>query len=151
MEEMLEKGQSSVCDDWWEESGPRVGVAGQSSLIWKDCREGRDDFACLLSGRPLLMLPPLAFFPQEALSIAKVQVEMGAQVLDINMDDGMLDGTSAMTRFCNFIASEPDIAKVVQNVYSPREFTCPHSVTHLTLSFVPWVCPLIHWFSGFLR
>jgi 5-methyltetrahydrofolate--homocysteine methyltransferase len=43
-----------------------------------------------------------------------VQVEMGAQVLDINMDDGMLDGPSAMTRFCNFIASEPDIAKVVQ-------------------------------------
>uniref|UniRef100_A0A9L0J9K6 Methionine synthase n=1 Tax=Equus asinus TaxID=9793 RepID=A0A9L0J9K6_EQUAS len=49
---------------------------------------------------------------EEALSIAKVQVEMGAQVLDINMDDGMLDGPSAMTRFCNFIASEPDIAKV---------------------------------------
>lgn len=49
---------------------------------------------------------------EEALSVAKVQVEMGAQVLDINMDDGMLDGTSAMTRFCNFIASEPDIAKV---------------------------------------
>uniref|UniRef100_A0A452UBX1 Methionine synthase n=1 Tax=Ursus maritimus TaxID=29073 RepID=A0A452UBX1_URSMA len=49
---------------------------------------------------------------EEALSVAKVQVEMGAQVLDINMDDGMLDGSSAMTRFCNFIASEPDIAKV---------------------------------------
>ncbi|XP_006895431.1 PREDICTED: methionine synthase [Elephantulus edwardii] len=49
---------------------------------------------------------------EEALSIAKVQVEMGAQVLDINMDDGMLDGPSAMTRFCNLIASEPDIAKV---------------------------------------
>uniref|UniRef100_A0A8C9CS98 Methionine synthase n=1 Tax=Phocoena sinus TaxID=42100 RepID=A0A8C9CS98_PHOSS len=49
---------------------------------------------------------------EEALSLAKMQVEMGAQVLDINMDDGMLDGPSAMTRFCNFIASEPDIAKV---------------------------------------
>ncbi|XP_077879227.1 methionine synthase isoform X7 [Ictidomys tridecemlineatus] len=49
---------------------------------------------------------------EEALSIAKLQVEMGAQVLDINMDDGMLDGPSAMTRFCNLIASEPDIAKV---------------------------------------
>ncbi|KAK2501751.1 hypothetical protein MC885_001713 [Smutsia gigantea] len=49
---------------------------------------------------------------EEALSVAKTQVEMGAQVLDINMDDGMLDGLSAMTRFCNFIASEPDIAKV---------------------------------------
>ncbi|XP_054837153.1 methionine synthase [Eublepharis macularius] len=49
---------------------------------------------------------------EEALSIAKAQVEMGAQILDINMDDGMLDGPSAMARFCNFIASEPDIAKV---------------------------------------
>ncbi|KAI7796520.1 methionine synthase [Triplophysa rosa] len=49
---------------------------------------------------------------EEALSIAKTQVEMGAQVLDINMDEGMLDGVSAMTRFCNLIASEPDIAKV---------------------------------------
>ncbi len=48
----------------------------------------------------------------EALSIAKAQVENGAQVLDINMDEGMLDGASAMTRFCNLIASEPDIAKV---------------------------------------
>uniref|UniRef100_A0A2K6LCD1 Methionine synthase n=1 Tax=Rhinopithecus bieti TaxID=61621 RepID=A0A2K6LCD1_RHIBE len=49
---------------------------------------------------------------EEALGVARVQVEMGAQVLDINMDDGMLDGPSAMTRFCNLIASEPDIAKV---------------------------------------
>ncbi|KAJ7342284.1 hypothetical protein JRQ81_010015, partial [Phrynocephalus forsythii] len=49
---------------------------------------------------------------EEALSVAKAQVEMGAQILDINMDDGMLDGPSAMARFCNFIASEPDIAKV---------------------------------------
>uniref|UniRef100_A0A8B9SCB6 Methionine synthase n=1 Tax=Apteryx owenii TaxID=8824 RepID=A0A8B9SCB6_APTOW len=49
---------------------------------------------------------------EEALSVAKVQVEMGAQVLDINMDDGMLDGPAAMTRFCNLISSEPDIAKV---------------------------------------
>ena len=70
------------------------------------------------------MLVPLEFRPQEALSVAKMQVEMGAQVLDINMDDGMLDGPSAMTRFCNFIASEPDIAKVVQNLDSSREFTC---------------------------
>lgn len=96
----------------------------------------------------LLILPPLAFFPQEALSIAKVQVEMGAQVLDINMDDGMLDGPSAMTRFCNFIASEPDIAKVVQHFYSREFMSC--SVTHLTLSVVPFICQLMHWFSVFL-
>uniref|UniRef100_A0AAQ6IVB3 Methionine synthase n=1 Tax=Anabas testudineus TaxID=64144 RepID=A0AAQ6IVB3_ANATE len=49
---------------------------------------------------------------EEALSIAKMQVEMGAQVLDINMDEGMLEGATAMTRFCNLIASEPDIARV---------------------------------------
>lgn len=49
---------------------------------------------------------------EEALSIAKTQVEMGAQVLDINMDEGMLDGPSAMARFCKLIASEPDIARV---------------------------------------
>uniref|UniRef100_A0A3Q4IA40 Methionine synthase n=1 Tax=Neolamprologus brichardi TaxID=32507 RepID=A0A3Q4IA40_NEOBR len=49
---------------------------------------------------------------EEALSIAKAQVEMGAQVLDINMDEGMLDGPKAMARFCSFVASEPDIARV---------------------------------------
>lgn len=49
---------------------------------------------------------------QEAPSIAKAQVELGAQVLDINMDEGMLEGPSAMARFCNFVASEPDIARV---------------------------------------
>lgn len=49
---------------------------------------------------------------QEALSIAKTQVEMGAQILDINMDEGMLDGPKAMVRFCNLVASEPDIARV---------------------------------------
>ena len=41
-----------------------------------------------------------------------LQVENGAQVLDINMDEGMLDGVSAMTKFCNLISSEPDISKV---------------------------------------
>ena len=49
---------------------------------------------------------------QEAVNIAKAQVEMGAQILDINMDEGMLDGPKAMARFCNLIASEPDIARV---------------------------------------
>ncbi|XP_037611245.1 methionine synthase isoform X1 [Sebastes umbrosus] len=49
---------------------------------------------------------------EEALSIAKAQVEMGAQVLDINMDEGMLEGPTAMARFCKLIASEPDISRV---------------------------------------
>lgn len=48
----------------------------------------------------------------EALSIAKDQVEGGAQVIDVNMDEGMLDGEAAMTKFLNLIAAEPDIARV---------------------------------------
>ncbi|MCL4134745.1 UNVERIFIED_CONTAM: hypothetical protein GTU68_059102, partial [Idotea baltica] len=49
---------------------------------------------------------------EEALAIAKLQVENGAQILDINMDEGLLDGKVAMTRFLNLIATEPDICKV---------------------------------------
>lgn len=49
---------------------------------------------------------------EEALSIAREQVEGGAQVIDVNMDEGMLDSESAMTTFLNLIASEPDICKV---------------------------------------
>ena len=48
----------------------------------------------------------------EALSIARDQVEGGAQIIDINMDEGMLDGVYAMTKFLNLIAAEPDIARV---------------------------------------
>ncbi len=48
----------------------------------------------------------------EALAIARDQVEGGAQVIDINMDEGMLDAEKAMTTFLNLIASEPDIARV---------------------------------------
>ena len=47
-----------------------------------------------------------------ALAIAKEQVEGGAQILDINMDEGLIDGVRAMTRFLNLIASEPDIARI---------------------------------------
>ncbi|HXS37867.1 MAG TPA: methionine synthase [Flavipsychrobacter sp.] len=49
---------------------------------------------------------------EEALSVARQQVENGAQVLDINMDDALLDGVYAMTTFVNLIQSEPDIAKI---------------------------------------
>jgi 5-methyltetrahydrofolate--homocysteine methyltransferase len=48
----------------------------------------------------------------EALSIAREQVEGGAQIIDVNMDEGMLDGVYAMTKFLNLIAAEPDIARV---------------------------------------
>ncbi|GAA4043715.1 methionine synthase [Flavobacterium chungnamense] len=49
---------------------------------------------------------------EEALSVAREQVEGGAQIIDVNMDEGMLDGVYAMTKFLNLIAAEPDIARV---------------------------------------
>jgi 5-methyltetrahydrofolate--homocysteine methyltransferase len=49
---------------------------------------------------------------EEALAVARQQVENGAQVIDINMDEAMLDSQAAMVRFLNLIASEPDIARV---------------------------------------
>ncbi|MCD9464387.1 methionine synthase [Photobacterium phosphoreum] len=48
----------------------------------------------------------------EALDVARQQVESGAQIIDINMDEGMLDAQAAMVRFLNLCATEPDIAKV---------------------------------------
>lgn len=49
---------------------------------------------------------------EEALSVARQQVESGAQVLDVNMDDALLDGVKAMTTFLNLLQSEPDISKI---------------------------------------
>lgn len=48
----------------------------------------------------------------EALAIARKQVEDGAQILDVNMDDGLLDAVAEMTNFLNLMASEPDVARV---------------------------------------
>lgn len=44
-------------------------------------------------------------------------MENGAQVLDINMDEGMLDGVAAMSKFVNLISSEPEIAKVLESAW----------------------------------
>ncbi len=57
---------------------------------------------------------------EEALDICRTQVEDGAQVVDINMDEGMLDGKAAMVRFMNLIASEPDISRVPLMVDSSK-------------------------------
>ena len=57
---------------------------------------------------------------EEALSVARQQVENGAQVIDVNMDEAMLDSKAAMVRFLNLIASEPDIAKVPVMVDSSK-------------------------------
>ncbi len=57
---------------------------------------------------------------EEALAVARQQVENGAQVIDVNMDEAMLDSKAAMVRFLNLIASEPDIAKVPVMVDSSK-------------------------------
>src|SRR5207253_3583606 len=49
---------------------------------------------------------------EEALAVARQQVENGAQVIDVNMDEAMLDSKAAMVRFLNLIAGEPEIARV---------------------------------------
>ena len=55
-----------------------------------------------------------------ALEVARQQVESGAQVLDVNMDEGMIDGVAAMDRFCKLISSEPDICRVPVMVDSSK-------------------------------
>src|SRR5215468_9429951 len=56
----------------------------------------------------------------EAVAVARQQVEGGANILDVNMDEGMLDGPSAMRRFLNLIAAEPDIARIPVMVDSSK-------------------------------
>src|SRR6201997_225605 len=55
-----------------------------------------------------------------ALAVARQQVESGAQVIDVNMDEGMIDGVAAMDRFLKLIASEPDISRVPVMVDSSK-------------------------------
>src|SRR5690606_16789118 len=49
---------------------------------------------------------------EEALDVARDQVEGGAQIIDVNMDDGLIDGKEAMVKYLNLIVAEPDIARV---------------------------------------
>jgi 5-methyltetrahydrofolate--homocysteine methyltransferase len=57
---------------------------------------------------------------EEAVDVARQQVESGAQILDVNMDEGLIDSEAAMTRYLNLIASEPDIARVPVMVDSSK-------------------------------
>lgn len=57
---------------------------------------------------------------EEAVSVARQQVENGAQVIDVNMDEGMLDGAAAMKKFLNLLAAEPDISRVPVMVDSSK-------------------------------
>ncbi len=65
-----------------------------------------------VTGSPRFSKLILAGNYDEALNVARQQVEAGAQIIDVNMDEGMLDGAAAMTKFLNLIASEPDISRV---------------------------------------
>jgi len=57
---------------------------------------------------------------EEAVAVARQQVENGAQVIDVNMDEGMLDGVAAMKKFLNLLAAEPDISRVPVMVDSSK-------------------------------
>ncbi|MDM9632498.1 methionine synthase [Robiginitalea sp. M39] len=57
---------------------------------------------------------------ETALDVARDQVEGGAQILDINMDDGLIDGKEAMVRFLNLVMAEPDIARIPMMIDSSR-------------------------------
>jgi 5-methyltetrahydrofolate--homocysteine methyltransferase len=65
-----------------------------------------------VTGSPKFARLVLAGQFEEALGVARHQVEGGAQILDVNMDEGMLDSARAMTRFLNLVASEPDITRI---------------------------------------
>jgi 5-methyltetrahydrofolate--homocysteine methyltransferase len=73
-----------------------------------------------ITGSPKFAKLILAGKYEEAVTVARQQVENGAQIIDVNMDEGMLDGAAAMTRFLNLIGSEPDIAKVPVMVDSSK-------------------------------
>ena len=73
-----------------------------------------------ITGSPKFSKLILAGQYEEALAIARQQVLNGAQIIDINMDEGMLDGVQAMTHFLNLIGSEPDIARVPVMIDSSR-------------------------------
>src|SRR5712675_3068170 len=65
-----------------------------------------------VTGSPKFSKLILAGDFEGALTVARHQVEGGANILDVNMDEGMLDGVKAMTDFLNLVAAEPDIAKL---------------------------------------
>ncbi len=73
-----------------------------------------------VTGSPKFAKFILAGQYEEALSVARDQVEGGAQIIDVNMDEGLLDSEAAMTRFLNLIAAEPDIARVPIMIDSSR-------------------------------
>ena len=68
---------------------------------------------------------------EEALSVARHQVESGAQMLDVNMDEGMLDSGKAMTRFLDLVAVEPDVARVPVVIDSSKWSVIEEGLKHI--------------------
>jgi 5-methyltetrahydrofolate--homocysteine methyltransferase len=68
---------------------------------------------CNVSGSKIFAKKILAGGYEDGLVIGRTQVESGAQIVDINMDEGLLDGKAAMTKFLNYVGSEPDISRFV--------------------------------------
>ena len=73
-----------------------------------------------VTGSPKFAKLILAGNYEEAVAVARHQVENGAQIIDVNMDEGMLDGAAAMTKFLNYIMTEPEIAKAPVMVDSSK-------------------------------
>ncbi len=73
-----------------------------------------------VTGSPKFAKLILAGQYEEATAVARQQVENGAQIIDINMDEGMLDGVAAMTKFLNYIMTEPEIARAPVMVDSSK-------------------------------
>ena len=73
-----------------------------------------------MTGSPKFAKLILAGSYEDALTVARQQVESGAQIIDVNMDEGMLDGEHAMTTFLNLVGPDPDIARVPIMIDSSR-------------------------------
>ena len=67
-----------------------------------------------------------------ALAVARQQVEAGAQIIDVNMDEGMIDGVAAMDRFLKLVATEPDISRVPIMVDSSKWEVIELSLIHIS-------------------
>ena len=126
-------------DSYRGEQTPREGKDGQAGEQ-ENKREGR--YLKLAGLEPLVVTPESNFINvgertnvagsrrflrlikedafEEALEIARDQVEGGAQILDVNMDDGLIDGKQAMVRYLNLLMAEPDIARVPIMIDSSR-------------------------------
>lgn len=97
---------------------PRMRLSGLEPMIYNpDESNWRSTFInlgerCNVAGSTVFKKAIVDGNYEKALAIAKKQVEAGANVIDINMDDGLIDAVTAMTKFVNLLVSEPDVSKV---------------------------------------